>query len=278
MHNFALITGASTGIGKVFALELAKQKDLNLILTARRANLLEEVKRQVEEIWSGQSLKCVVLPSDLSSYDERVKLIESCSTFNVSLLVNNAGFGSVTEFSKSNTEWELNMIALNCQALLHLTRYFGPIMAESFQKTTDRGKIINISSVASFQAMPYMATYAATKAFVTSFSLAVGREKGFSGVDILALCPGPTASDFHLVAGLKEKMTILPGMSAESVVQQALAASRNGKSLHVNGINNFIMSQFSRFFTKKFAATIVEYLLREQVGRKTKWASNIDKS
>ena len=277
MDNFTLVTGASTGIGRAFALEIANSKQSNLIITARSTELLEGLRSEILKTWANTKLRCEVITCDLSNYDDRLKLIDECKNFKITTLINNAGYGSVIEFSKSDINWELNMIALNCQALLHLSHYFAPLMAKNFNETCQRGKIINVSSIASFHAMPYMATYAATKAFVTSFSLALSKEQAFKGIDILALCPGPTQSNFHIVSGLKEKMTLLPGMTAEKVVNQALKASKQGKNLYVNGWSNFLMAQLHRIFSKQFAAAIIGSMLRDQLPEKSNFSSTIDK-
>ncbi len=257
MKEFALITGASAGIGKVFANQIAKTH--NLILVARRENLLNEVKEEILKSYPEKVIIC--LPIDLISFEQRIKLFDAVKNFEVSLLINNAGYGSLTQFIDSDIDKELNMIALNCQALVHLTRHFAQKMQDIKSSTK---KIINVSSIASFLPMPYMATYAATKAFVTSFTLAINEESKLRGVDVMTLCPGPTKSEFHLVVGLKDKLTYLPPMKAETVVEQALGSN---SSLKINGKLNYFLSQLPRFFPRSISSKIVGLVLKGSLKR-----------
>ena len=258
----ALITGASAGIGYEYALQLAQLKKWNLFLVARRLERLQELKTKIEsKIWKNleDSPKLKVLKTDLndqSSLDELLVKIDNGKT-KVDLLVNNAGFGSVGPFAKSNLETELNMVSLNCLVPLKLTRHFLPIM-----KQQNHGTIINVCSTASFQPLPYMATYGATKAFLFSFSQALAAEAQDYGVQVLAHCPGPTDTEFHLVAGLSEKMSHLPAMKTKQVVREALKAIEQKKWYIVNGTYNKLLAKLSRLLPPPQSAKIVRHILK----------------
>jgi short-subunit dehydrogenase len=200
---------------------------------------------------------------------ERAELLKriDLERLKVNLLVNNAGFGSIGRFSESSLEWEEKMVEVNCKAPLHLMRHFLPIMSERFRSSGTRSSIINVSSIASFQSVPYMATYAATKAFLTSITLAVQAEVAKNGIQLLALCPGPTESEFHKVVGLKKKVEVVPSMSAEAVVREALESVGAARSIKVNGTRNVIMVALNRFVPRMTAARIGERLLRPYLER-----------
>ena len=154
----------------------------------------------------------------------------------ISFLINNAGFGSLTEFAEAKICRELNMLSLNCGAPLALISSFLPKMLEQGE-----GTIVNVCSTCSFQPMPYMATYGATKAFLYSLSTALNQELKNSGIRVVAHCPGPTHSEFHLAAGLPEKMSELPAMNAKEVVLDCLNRIDRGKNVIINGrLNRFL--------------------------------------
>ena len=271
----ALITGASSGIGRVFALALAEEANRHIIISARRRELLETLKSEIEEKWkssnsSTDSLKVFVFCCDLSLEKERCELLKriGLEKLSVDLLINNAGFGSIGKFVESSLEWEDKMVEVNCKAPLHLTRHFLPLMIERYQEQGSTSSIVNVSSIASFQSVPYMATYAATKAFLTSLTLAIQAEVEKQGIQLLALCPGPTESEFYKVVGLKKKVELVPSMSAEAVVKQALESLENKKSIRVNGLKNVIMVQLNRLVPRMTSARIGERLLRPYLDRK----------
>lgn len=157
-------------------------------------------------------------------------------------MINNAGFGSVGEFCALPTERELAMVELNVKALVHLTSYFVRRWAGSKTSLTRRRSVVNIASTAAFQPLPYMATYAATKAFVVSFSYALSLELEARNIQLLVVCPGPTHTEFHIAAGLDEKIDNLPGMSAEEVVRVSLAEIGGTKRLKITGKLNVLLA------------------------------------
>ncbi len=264
--NTALITGASSGIGKVYALELAKRSSCNLILTARRTDRLHVLKQEIEIIHKQLGYlpcpKVLVLTCDLSTHANIEKLINQieASNLEVDLLVNNAGFGSVQTFEQTNLIRQKSMVEVNCNAPLHLIHYFLPKMIKR-----RHGAIINVCSTCSFQPMPYMATYGATKAFLYSLSTALSTEALKYEVQIMAHCPGPTESEFHLAAGLKSKLTHVPGMKTEIVVRQALKALENKKSTIINGWLNYSLSYLSKWLPAAISTRIVNRVISSRL-------------
>ena len=189
----ALITGASTGIGVVFARQLA-QRQMELILVARSRDKLEQLAAELEEQYG---VKVTVIVQDLTVAGAGKLVYDTVNQkgINVDLLVNNAGFGGYGAFSEQDLARQLEMIQLNNLVLVELSHYFlRPMLAGA------GGAIINVASIAGFQPLPYLSVYAATKAFVLSFSESLWAENKDKGVEILALCPGPTESNFFEVA------------------------------------------------------------------------------
>ncbi len=266
----ALITGASSGIGKAFALALARRRTHHLLLAARRTERLHVLADEIEQSWQKAQngtpeapLRVHVLPCDLCVPDARLELfksIESLGLF-VQTLINNAGFGSLGPFAEADPEWEARMVQLNCAVPLLLTRHF---IGEMYLRKS--GCVINVCSTAAFQPMPYMATYGSTKAFLLNFSLAVAAEAASKNVLVMAHCPGPTESEFHLVVGLNEKIPHIRSMSAEVVVEETLDAAARGSNLVINGFRNKLLAQVSRFLPRSWQAYAVERVLRQTRG------------
>ncbi|MBF6569043.1 MAG: SDR family oxidoreductase [Candidatus Binataceae bacterium] len=252
----ALITGASAGIGEEFAYALARDR-FELVLTARREDRL----RQVAERATAQGASAVhVIAADLARRETPAAIFDQVERENlrVDYLVNNAGFGTRGRFSDQPLDRELEEIDLNVTALVALTRKFLPPMI-----ARHHGTIINVASTAGFQPLPFMATYAATKAFVVSFSQAIAAEAAGTGVRILALCPGPTRSEFHAVAGIEDARTPeFMFMDVKTVVAQGLAAARRGKWLHINGALNFVLAESIRIAPRTLATRIAARLYR----------------
>ena len=236
--EWAVITGASSGIGRALALRVA-QYGLNTLLVARNATALKELQSEIEQNYQ---VKSAVLPLDLAS-DPTEELIARVQDKKVGLLIASAGFGTSGYFTESSIHEEVNMLEVNCRALLELTHYF----ARHFSKQ-QRGGIILLSSMVGFQGVPYTAHYAATKAYVQSLAEGLYHELKEQKVAILAAAPGPVATGFasranmvmdgamdpahiseEILKALGRKMTVLPGLLTKVLVYSLRTVPRWGK-------------------------------------------------
>jgi short-subunit dehydrogenase len=204
----ALITGASSGIGKDIAVYLASLGH-DLILVARSKDKLEEIKNKIKT-------NVRIIDLDLSKQDNCFKLYELVKNDNVDILINNAGFGEFGEFESTDLNKELNMVDLNIKTVHILTKLF----LKDFKKK-DKGYILNVSSSAAFQAGPLMSTYYATKAYVLRLTTAIYEElrRDKSNVVVSVLCPGPVKTNFNRVANVKFE---LKSVSSEYVAKYAI--------------------------------------------------------
>ncbi|MDQ3800442.1 MAG: SDR family oxidoreductase [Acidobacteriota bacterium] len=257
-----LITGASGGIGEAFARRLAREKH-NLVLVARSEKTLHEL---CDELMLRHEITAHYVALDLTEADADRRLFEETErhAFEIDWLINNAGFGSMGDFARLELEKELGMIRLNISALVALTHRY-------LQKMRERksGTIINVSSSASFQPVPFMATYAATKAFVTSFSEALAEENRPHGITVTALCPGPTDTNFFAVADAKPLQ--MKGMQTpEEVVETALSAARRGQANVVSGWTNYIGSVLGTLVPNRIVTRAVSSVLRPQIEKKNR--------
>jgi uncharacterized protein len=252
----ALITGASSGLGEVFAYQLA-QKGYDLVLTARREGRLATVAAKARETGIG---RVEIIAADLGQHDAPAAILRELETFGlkVDYLVNNAGFGTSGRFDRLPLERELEEIALNVTSLVALTRLLLPAMVERRD-----GTIINVASTAAFQAVPYMSTYAATKAFVLSFTEGLAGELAGTGVKVLALCPGPVKTEFQAVAK-NEKGTVpsFAYLDAQTVVAQGIAAADSGRTVHIAGVMNFITAELTRFMPRALISQLARRIYR----------------
>ncbi|HEY0462202.1 MAG TPA: SDR family oxidoreductase [Pyrinomonadaceae bacterium] len=255
-----LITGASGGIGEAFARRLAEEKH-NLVLVARSGEKLHQL---CDELMLKHEITAHYVALDLTEFESDKKLFEETERhgFEVEWLINNAGFGSMGDFAALDLERELEMISLNIMALVALThRYLEKMRARK------SGVIINVSSTASFQAIPFMATYAATKAFVTSFSEAVAEENRAFNITVTAVCPGPTRTNFFAAA--KAIPFSAKGMQTPAaVVEKALKASKAGKPLVVSGIANYIGSVLGTIAPDSLVTRVIGNVLRPKLKEK----------
>lgn len=226
----ALITGASSGLGKDMARILSKM-GYDLIIVARRKDKLESLKEEL-----GTNVE--VVPMDISSTYNCMKLYNKYKKDDIEILINNAGFGLYGDFIDTNIDKELDMIDLNIKALHTLTKLF----LKDF-KEKDRGYILNVASSAAFLPGPGMATYYATKAYVLRLTEAISYElkEANSNVYIGALCPGPVKTEFNEVADVEFKV---PQLSSEEVSKYAIDKMFDGKTVIVPGnlmkLNRFI--------------------------------------
>ncbi|MBX7153112.1 SDR family oxidoreductase [bacterium] len=238
-YQFALITGASSGIGEALAHELARHK-VAQVLVARSQDKLEALAAHIQ----AQDVRALVIPLDLTQPDSNDILAAELKKNDIAidLLINNAGFGSYGFFHQSILHKECEMIDLNIQSLVRLTRQFLPGMVER-----DHGCIVNISSTASFQPVPFMATYAATKAFVTSFSLAIASELKDTDIRVIASCPGRTKTNFQVIAGSNRVRIRSRSAKADDVARVTVSAIQNYKKIAIEGWNNKLMVYMQRF-------------------------------
>lgn len=259
MSKTALITGASYGIGEAFARELAHQH-YNLVLVARSQEKLEKLAQELQE---KEGIEAMIIPQDLTETHAGKIVYDRIKTqgWIIDLLVNNAGFGDYGKFDDRPLDKQIKMIQLNITVLTELTGLFLPEM-----KSRGKGRIINVASIAAFQPLPYMSVYAATKAFVLSFSEAIWAENRDSDINILALCPGPTESKFFQTAefpasfGEGKENSLIP---AEKVVKEALTAvEKNQCTLVTGGIVNQIIVNLPRFFPRDLIVSGVEKQFR----------------
>lgn len=251
----ALVTGASFGIGEAFARALAA-RGYDLFLVARSAEKLALLAR---ELGQAHGVEAEWLALDLTApgaaqrlYDATKKLARP-----IDLLINNAGFGTYGEFARLPLERELEMVDLNIKALVTLARLYLPDML-----ARRAGTIINVASTAGFQGVPYMTTYAATKAFVLNFSEALWAETEGSGVHVLALCPGPTRSQFQRVAGIPERMQRVRMETSEQVVENCLRALHPRRSHVISGWRNRWMIWSERLAPRSFVVHVAAGMLR----------------
>lgn len=250
----ALVTGASSGIGETFARELASRKT-DLVLVARSQDKLDQL---ATELSSKCKIKTLVIAQDLTEVQARQLVFDTVQAqdLTIDLLINNAGFGDYGAFSDRPLSKQMAMVQLNISAVVELTGLFLPLM----QQRGD-GAIINLSSIAGFQPIPYMSVYAATKAFILNFSEALWAENKDLGVRILAVCPGPTESEFYDRADFPDNATGLNGMtmaSAEKVVKESLKALDKGQSTVVaGGFANQIIVNLPRLVPRDLLVNVV---------------------
>ena len=225
-----LITGASSGIGEAFAQRLAAEKH-DLVLVARNEKKLHEL---CDELMLKHQIMAHYIVLDLAEPNADITLFEETErhNFEIDWLINNAGFGSVGDFAGLPVDHELRMIELNISALVAITHCY-------LKKMRERGKggtIINVSSAASFQPIPFMATYAATKAFVSSFSEAIAEENRPFGIQVLALCPGSTKTNFFAASNIDRPIQVKGQQTVEDVIETAMRAVAGGRTKVVSGL------------------------------------------
>lgn len=243
-NKTALITGASSGIGQVFARQLARL-GTHVILVARNETALRAL---AEELQAEFRITASVVPADLSQPDAAQTIGNATRQqgLQVDLLINNAGFLTHGHFETLPPEREQAQVMVNTVSMVTLCREYLPGMLER-----KSGGIINVASIAGFQPIPYMATYAATKAFVISFSVALQEECRGRHVHVLTLCPGTTSTHLFDAAPLA---ALGAPRSSEQVVATAIRAFQKGRSLVIDGTKNSLLSHGPRLIPKWFAA------------------------
>lgn len=251
----AVVTGASAGIGTAFARALAA-RGYDLVLVARRQDRLEALSRELGR----EGRKISFLAADLTEPGTPGRVYETAQALGpVDLLINNAGFGIHGPFHKADHKRIMEMMRLNIDALVALTHLFLPGMVER-----RRGTVIQVASTGAFQPIPFMAAYAASKAFVLSFTEALAVELQGTGVRVKVLCPGPTDSEFAEVAavpeGLRQKTAFY--MSAEAVVELTLSHLENRKVVLVPGLLNRLGALSAGMFPRALIARVAGRIFR----------------
>jgi short-subunit dehydrogenase len=240
-RKFALVTGASSGIGEEFARQLA-QKGYDIIIVARRKDRLDRLAQEISE--GGRNAE--VIEADLSRPEGVGQVVERLEKGDVSVLINNAGFGTNGNFADLPVERELEEIDLNIRALTQLSH-----AALQSMRETGKGLILNVASTGAYQPVPYMSTYAATKAYVLSFSEGLHEEAKEYGVTVTCLCPGGTRTEFQQVAGVSEDgIPRFSWMSSEAVVGHALKAAKSGSAIATPGMVNKVTVNLGRVFPR----------------------------
>jgi len=229
MKKTALITGASSGIGKEFA-KIHAEKGGDLIVVARSENRLNELKKELEGTYK---INVFVIQKDLTKQNAAKEIYEQTQTagLKVDYLINNAGFGGLGKFNERELEQELAMINLNVSALTALTHYF----LRDFTKNNE-GKILNVSSTASLMPGPLQAVYYATKAYVTFFSNAIAEELHDTNITVTNLMPGATETQFGKVSGMDKTEMFKKPVSARSVAEDGYNGMLKGKLDVISGL------------------------------------------
>lgn len=247
----ALITGASGGIGLELARIFAEQ-GYALVLVARSRDRLEEIAAELKPT------PVQVFAKDLTLVGAAEGVLREVPK--VDVLVNNAGYGVYGPFLKTPLDEELGMLQLNMTALVVLTKLYLPGMVAS-----KNGKILNVASTAAFQPGPLMALYYATKAFVLSFSEAIGSELEGTGVTVTALCPGPTATGFQARTKLEKSRLFqrMKVMDARTVAEAGYRGLMAGKPVVIPGVMNKLLAQSVRFSPRTMVTKIARKMQEE---------------
>src|SRR5260370_37970373 len=255
-QRYALVTGGSRGLGKYFAAALAQRKE-NLVLVARSNDRLEEV---AEKLRSAHGISVEAISIDLAGSNAGRDLARELVERNlaIDLLVNNAGFGDMGEFVKLSLERQLEMIRLQNSTVVELTHELLPAMIEQ-----RRGGIINISSMAGFQPIPYATIYSATKSFLTTFSLALEADVHRNGINVVTVCPGRLRADPDEPSTAERKKVPGGEQAHEDVVRQALEVFDRGGGLVIPGVANKFAAFAERFVPRGKVARLVAKMSRK---------------
>jgi uncharacterized protein len=252
--KWAMVTGASAGIGWSLAEQLAAA-GAHLVLTARRINRLQEL---ASELSSKHGVRTEVFAADLSRAEApgAIHGFTAGKGIEVELLVNNAGFGVYGNFHESPPDRLLEMVQVNCSAVVDLTRRYAPEMVQR-----RRGDIMIVASTAAFQPVPFISAYAATKAFDLMFAEGIAEELRPFGVHVCALCPGSTTTEFQQVANQPDR-AFRVAQTADQVAKAGLEGLAKGKSLVISGARNRLMVESQRLAPRGFVAKMAAKMMR----------------
>jgi short-subunit dehydrogenase len=252
--KWALVTGASAGIGREMARQLAAG-GANLVLTARRGERLAQLAL---ELIASHGIHVETFPADLTRPDipREIFRFTQQKQLPIEVLVNNAGFGKYGEFFRADSTRLLEMLQVNVAAVVSLTHLYLPAMAERRS-----GYVLIVSSAAAYQAVPYISTYAATKAFELIFAEGIAEEMRPYGVRVCCLCPGSTETEFHQVAGQPGR-TSRRRESAEKVARVGLQALAEGRPSVISGRRNRINVEAQRLVPRHLVTRVAARLFR----------------
>lgn len=256
--KWALVTGASSGLGRDFAIELAKMK-CNLVIVARRE---EKLKALMQHVKRSDNVDVEVIVQDLGQRGAPQELFDkvAAKNINIDVLINNAGFGCYGNFLDTPWEKEQQMLDLDIINLVHMTKLFIKGMVER-----KFGYVLQVASVAGFQPTPTYISYGAAKAYVLNFSEGLNFELKNTGVSVTALCPGATATEFFEASGQGDTLTGYQKMSlmtSEEVVKTAMAGLLKGKPTVVPGIYNKLGIFGIRFTPRKIVPMVASLLMK----------------
>jgi short-subunit dehydrogenase len=250
--SWAIVTGASSGIGKEFA-HIFAEHQVNLVIAARNENALVSL---ADELSAKHKIKVFIFPGDLSQQSIVVDLVKFVDDQGVDpeYVINNAGFGDYGHFTDTHWAKEEKMIDLNMKTLTYLTKTYVVSM-----KQRGSGKIVNVASGAAFQPGPLMAIYFATKAYVLHFSEAIAQELSGTGVTVTTLCPGPTESNFWKAAGKHSGVSFVPGRMPTSrvVAEYGYEAMMRGDRVAIQGWRNRLLAFLIRFVPRNIVSKII---------------------
>ena len=254
--KWALITGASAGIG----LELAKllaAGGANLVLTARRVDRLQKL---AADLASQRGIRTEVFSADLTRPEApgEIYAFTANKKIEVEFLINNAGFGAYGDAYEIPAGTMLEMVQVNCSAVVHLTRLYVPAMV-----ARRHGDVMIVASLAAFQPVPFNSVYAATKAFDLLFAEGIAEELRPSGVNVCALCPGSTDTEFQKVADQPDRV-FRSAETAEKVARVGLEATAAGKNYVISGFKNNLMKESQRLAPRSLVAKMAANMMRPE--------------
>jgi uncharacterized protein len=256
--KWALITGASAGIGWALAEQLA-EGGANLVLTARRVDRLEKL---ASDLSAKNKIRTEIVAADLTKPQAPAEIFEFTARkgLEIELLINNAGFGAFGYIYEIPAEAMADMVQVNCAAVVHLTRLYVTGMV-----ARKHGYVLIVASTAAFQAVPFNSVYAATKAFDLLFAEGISEELKASGVKVCALCPGPTTTEFQQVANQPDR-TFKVAETAEKVARVGLEGVARGKSYVISGAMNRLMMEMERLVPRRFVTHMAANMMRPEKG------------
>ena len=254
--RWAVVTGASSGLGRGLAARLA-DRGMSLVLTGRNEARLDEAAQQIRR--AAPRVKVETVAADLSTPSGVSALLDHVGDRPIEVLVNNAGFGSYGPFAEADPDREADEVAVDVSAVITLARAFLPGML-----ARGSGGILNVASAIAFQPAPYQAVYGASKAFVLSFSQALWAEARAAGVAVTALCPGPTRTGFVEALGAEVGHTAIYRRLAdpEPVIEAGLRGLDEGRAVVIPGVRNKLIAASGRFMPREWLARVSARLLR----------------